>query len=116
MGPAFFPLPHPTPLHTSSFFFVCIQEYYANTGALKRAAQTARGGKAVGCSIVEAYGKVYHYEEFDWTLTFMSRAREKPLHMSAVMVLTSPLSPAGRQAPRARGGSEARVPQQAAQS
>ena len=38
-----------------------MQEYYANTGALKRAAQTARGGKAVGCSIVEAYGKVPIY-------------------------------------------------------
>ena len=34
------------------------QEYYANTGALKRAAQSARGGAPVGCSIVEAYGKV----------------------------------------------------------
>ena len=35
-----------------------LQEYYANTGALKRAAQSARGGAPVGCSIVEAYGKV----------------------------------------------------------
>ncbi|GLC75961.1 Magnesium chelatase [Pleodorina starrii] len=41
-----------------------IQEYYANTGALKRAAEVARAGKAgkgggggrVGCSIVEAFG------------------------------------------------------------
>jgi len=34
------------------------QEYYANTGALKRAAENARtdGGK-VGVSIVEAFGK-----------------------------------------------------------
>ncbi|KAG2494735.1 hypothetical protein HYH03_007247 [Edaphochlamys debaryana] len=39
-----------------------IQEYYANTGALVRAAEVARGGgakgggKPVGCSIVEAFG------------------------------------------------------------
>ncbi len=33
------------------------QEYYANTGALKAAAQAARGGRAVGCSIVETFGK-----------------------------------------------------------
>lgn len=30
-----------------------IQEYYANTGALRKAAQNARGA-AVGCSVVEA--------------------------------------------------------------
>eukprot|EP00955_Chlamydomonas_euryale_P106235 365691-Chlamydomonas_euryale.AAC.5 len=39
-----------------------IQEYYANTGALRRAAETAQkaSGRSggVGCSIVEAYGKV----------------------------------------------------------
>eukprot|EP00798_Chlamydomonas_sp_ICE-L_P015477 gene15477-21563_t len=36
-----------------------IQEYYANTGALKQAAQSAKGagGKKVGCSIVETFGK-----------------------------------------------------------
>ena len=41
-----------------------IQEYYANTGALKAAAQAAQaarggpgGGKRVGCSIVETFGK-----------------------------------------------------------
>jgi len=34
-----------------------IQEYYANTGALKAAAQSARGGRKVGCSIVETFGK-----------------------------------------------------------
>jgi len=33
------------------------QEYYANTGALVRAAKNARKGKAVGCSVVEAFGK-----------------------------------------------------------
>lgn len=34
------------------------QEYYANTGALKRAAEVAKGtpGARVGCSIVEAFG------------------------------------------------------------
>ncbi len=33
------------------------QEYYANTGALKRAAEVAKGpsGGRVGCSIVEAF-------------------------------------------------------------
>lgn len=37
-----------------------MQEYYANTGALARAVQVARGGKgaAPGVSIVEAFGKV----------------------------------------------------------
>lgn len=34
-----------------------LQEYYANTGALQKAAATARGGKAPGVSIVEAFGK-----------------------------------------------------------
>ena len=35
-----------------------MQEYYANTGALKRAAENARGdGGKVGVSIVEAFGK-----------------------------------------------------------
>ena len=36
-----------------------IQEYYANTGALRRAAQVAKGPSAstVGCSIVEAFSK-----------------------------------------------------------
>ena len=33
------------------------QEYYANTGALKNAAETAQGGKKVGCSIVETFSK-----------------------------------------------------------
>lgn len=34
-----------------------IQEYFANTGALVRAAKNARGGAPVGCSIVEAFGR-----------------------------------------------------------
>ncbi|KAL3147924.1 Magnesium chelatase, variant 2 [Trebouxia sp. C0010 RCD-2024] len=35
-----------------------IQEYYANTGALKKAAENARkDGKSVACSIVETFGK-----------------------------------------------------------
>jgi hypothetical protein len=37
---------------------VCLQEYYANTGALARAAKVARKGRAVGVSVVEAFGKV----------------------------------------------------------
>ena len=35
-----------------------IQEYYANTGAFKAAAESARNGSKVGVSIVEAFGKV----------------------------------------------------------
>lgn len=42
--------------HASFVLCCCSQEYYANTGALKRAAQNARGGRPVGCSIVEAFG------------------------------------------------------------
>eukprot|EP00850_Spirogloea_muscicola_P005360 SM000024S07822 [mRNA] locus=s24:715044:727991:+ [translate_table: standard] len=34
-----------------------IQEYYANTGAMKSAAETARSGREVCCSVVETYGK-----------------------------------------------------------
>lgn len=33
------------------------QEYYANTGALKKAAESAQGGKKVGCSVVESFGR-----------------------------------------------------------
>lgn len=33
-----------------------IQEYYANTGALLRAARTANGGRGVGASVVESFG------------------------------------------------------------
>ncbi|KAF5843565.1 CobN/magnesium chelatase [Dunaliella salina] len=36
---------------------VLYTEYYANTGALQKAAASARGGKAPGVSIVEAFGK-----------------------------------------------------------
>ena len=32
-----------------------IQEYYANTGALKAAAESARGGRSVGVSIIETF-------------------------------------------------------------
>jgi magnesium chelatase subunit H len=42
-----------------------IQEYYANTGALKAAAQAARPGRKVGCTVVEAFsnGKPRELEE-----------------------------------------------------
>ncbi|GAX76816.1 hypothetical protein CEUSTIGMA_g4262.t1 [Chlamydomonas eustigma] len=52
-----------------------IQEYYANTGALKRAAQSARGGKAVGCSIVEAYGKDVKPRELEEVLRLEYRSK-----------------------------------------
>ncbi len=49
-------VPH---LHTCFLGSPCpTQEYYANTGALARAAQMANGQQKVGVSIVEAFGKV----------------------------------------------------------
>ena len=47
-------------LYSSVFlpwYLFSIQEYYANTGALQKAAASARGGSAPGVSIVEAFGK-----------------------------------------------------------
>jgi len=52
-----------------------IQEYYANTGALKRAAENARGGDAVGCSIVEAYGKDTRPRELEEVLRLEYRSK-----------------------------------------
>ncbi|KAG1670953.1 hypothetical protein FOA52_011388 [Chlamydomonas sp. UWO 241] len=56
-----------------------IQEYYANTGALKRAAESARrtsgrtGG--VGCSIVEAFGKDTKPKELEEVLRLEYRSK-----------------------------------------
>lgn len=52
-----------------------IQEYYANTGALKRAAETARGGAPVGCSIVEAFGKDTAPKELEEVLRLEYRTK-----------------------------------------
>eukprot|EP00884_Botryococcus_braunii_P009534 jgi/Botrbrau1/18582/Bobra.0367s0024.1 len=52
-----------------------IQEYYANTGALKRAAMNARGGSPVGCSIVETFGKQVKPKELDEVLRLEYRSK-----------------------------------------
>lgn len=52
-----------------------IQEYMANTGALKKAAETAKGGKKVDCSIVEAFGKDVKPRELDQVLRLEYRSR-----------------------------------------
>lgn len=52
-----------------------IQEYYANTGALKRAAMVARGGKPVGCSIVETFGKQVQPKELEEVLRLEYRSK-----------------------------------------
>jgi len=52
-----------------------IQEYMANTGALKKAAETTRGGAKVGCSIVEAFGKDVKPRELDQVLRLEYRSR-----------------------------------------
>ncbi|KAK9811539.1 hypothetical protein WJX72_005618 [[Myrmecia] bisecta] len=52
-----------------------IQEYYANTGALKRAAMNARGGRAVGCSIVETFGKEVRPRELEEVLRLEYRSK-----------------------------------------
>ncbi|KAI8464745.1 MAG: CobN/magnesium chelatase [Monoraphidium minutum] len=52
-----------------------IQEYYANTGALVRAAKNARGGKAVGCSVVEAFGKDVKPRELEDVLRIEYRSK-----------------------------------------
>jgi len=52
-----------------------IQEYYANTGALKRAAQVARGGKAPSVSIIEAFGKDTKPRELEDVLRLEYRSK-----------------------------------------
>lgn len=52
-----------------------IQEYYANTGALVRAAKNARGGKAVGCSVVEAFGRDVKPRELEDVLRIEYRSK-----------------------------------------
>ena len=45
------------PLLPPQYGLTDIQEYYANTGALKAAAESARGGRGVGVSIIETFAK-----------------------------------------------------------
>ncbi|GBG70565.1 hypothetical protein CBR_g6691 [Chara braunii] len=54
-----------------------IQEYYANTGAMKKAAETARGegGKPVKCSIVETFGKNVQPRDLESALRLEYRAK-----------------------------------------
>ena len=54
-----------------------IQEYYANTGALKRAAQSAKGpnGRPVGCSIVECFSKEVRPRELEEVLRLEYRSK-----------------------------------------
>ncbi|DBA83121.1 TPA: Magnesium chelatase [Trebouxia sp. C0005] len=53
-----------------------IQEYYANTGALKKAAENARkDGKPVGCSIVETFGKDAKPQELSDVLRLEYRSK-----------------------------------------
>lgn len=63
-----------------------IQEYYANTGALKKAAETAQARSAgdderrqppkrVGVSVVEAYGKDVQPRELEATLRIEYRSK-----------------------------------------
>ena len=51
------------------------QEYYANTGALKRAAENARGGRRVGCSIVETFSKDVKPRELEAVLRLEYRSK-----------------------------------------
>ena len=52
-----------------------MQEYFANTGALKRAAENARGGGKVGCTIVEAFGKDVRPRELEEVLRLEYRSK-----------------------------------------
>lgn len=54
-----------------------VQEYYANTGALRRAAETAKGktGGKVGCSIVETFGKDVKPRELEEVLRLEYRSK-----------------------------------------
>merc|ERR1712182_163517 len=56
-----------------------IQEYYANTGALKNAAETARNSTGrkgkVGCSIVECFGEETSHKELEDVLRMEYRSK-----------------------------------------
>lgn len=54
-----------------------MQEYYANTGALRRAATEAKGegAKDVGCSIVETFGKDAKPKELEEVLRLEYRSK-----------------------------------------
>eukprot|EP00899_Mesostigma_viride_P018142 jgi/Mesvir1/26329/Mv22508-RA.1 len=52
-----------------------IQEYYANTGALVKAARTQRGGRKVSAKVVEAFGKDAKPRDLDATLRLEYRSK-----------------------------------------
>lgn len=54
-----------------------IQEYYANTGALRKAAETAKGpgGGPVGCSIIETFSKQVKPREIEDVLRLEYRSK-----------------------------------------
>eukprot|EP01041_Mallomonas_annulata_P000983 gene983-1922_t len=52
-----------------------IQEYYANTGALKKAAENNRGGKRVSVSVVEAFEKKIKPRDLEETLRIEYRSK-----------------------------------------
>eukprot|EP00897_Mesotaenium_endlicherianum_P003366 jgi/Mesen1/3057/ME000018S02370 len=52
-----------------------IQEYYANTGAMQNAAQSARDGKKVACSVIETYGKDLTPRDLEATLRLEYRSK-----------------------------------------
>ena len=67
--------PRPQEIDSVEYGLTDIQEYYANTGALKRAAQAARPGAKVGCSIVEAFSKDVRPRELDEVLRLEYRSK-----------------------------------------
>ena len=52
-----------------------IQEYYANTGALKNAAESAQDGRTVGVSVVECFEKNVKPRELEETLRLEYRSK-----------------------------------------
>ena len=63
------------PVMSSEERLGALQEYYANTGALKNAAETAQGGKKVGCSIVETFSKSTKPRELEEVLRLEYRSK-----------------------------------------
>ncbi len=51
------------------------QEYYANTGALRKAAQSANPNSKVGCTIVEAFDRGVKPRELEDVLRMEYRSK-----------------------------------------
>ena len=75
-----------------------MQEYYANTGALTRAATDARGGRAVGCSIVETFSSDVKPRELEQVLRLEYRSKLLNPKWAQVCPLVSLWQPHRRQA------------------